>query len=153
MSNRPIFWLDLDNTLISGVQDGPSRIVVQRRPGARKFVEHLSRLGDVGLCTHGVREHAEESLNTIGMRDRFSTIICREDLNEVVPGQGPRLGRPGYMFDDFPVGSWLYDLKATALGIGPDLWIQVDYFGPGSPDKDGLRRAYLELLRRVRKIA
>lgn len=149
---KPMLWTDLDNTLISGVPDG-SRVYVQRRPGARKFIEHLTRLGDVGLCTHGVREHADLALKTIGLTDAFKQIISREDLDKVVPGVGPCLGRPGFMFDDFPVGSWLYDLKATALGISPGLWIQVDYFGPGSPDRDGLRKGYMELMRRVRKSA
>ena len=149
MSTRPDIWIDLDNTLISGVQEG-GKMVVYRRPGARKFTEYLSRIGNLNLCTHGVRDHAEQSLQTIGLRDRFKRIISREDLDRVQPGIGPRIGRPGFMFDDFEVGSWLYDLKATALGIGPELWIQVEYFGPGSPDRDGLRKGYLELLRRVR---
>lgn len=151
--SRPVFWLDLDNTLISGVQESPERVVVTRRPGVRKFLEKLGKIGDLGLCTHGVRDHAEQSLRVLGARDKFKWVLSREDLDKVVPGVGPRLGKPGYMFDDFAVGSWLYDLKATALGISPDLWIQVEYFGPGVPDKDGLRKGYIELVRRVGETA
>ena len=149
---KPPIYVDLDNTLISG-EAGPGQIIVYKRPGTDAFLKRLSKLGKLWLCTHGVRVHAEESLRVIGARDYFHGIICREHLNRVTPGRGPRLAPPGFMFDDYPVGSWLYDLKATALGIGPDLWIKVEKFGPDSPDQDGLRKAYKELLRRVRKSA
>lgn len=150
---KPRFWIDLDNTLISGTQEGDERVIVYRRPGARKFLAKLKELGSLGLCTHGVREHARNALRVTELAGYFDKVLTREDLDRVQPGKGPRLGEPGYMFDDYPVGSWLYDLKATALGIGPALWITVEKFGPDSPDRDGLRKAYMEFIRRVKASA
>ncbi len=149
---KPNFYVDLDNTLISGESQG-DQVVVYKRPGANRFLNSLRRIGTVILLTHGTRDHAREALKVTGLWQHFKRVICREDLDRVVPGVGPVLAPPGYMFDDMPVGHWLYDLKATALGIGPDLWIQVEKFSSEYPDKGGLRKALAELVRRVKKSA
>ena len=145
---RPRLYVDLDNTLICG-DVGDNQVVVYKRPGATRFLRWLASFGDVFLLTHGTREHAKKSLEVTGFGSFFKGVIAREDLSRVTPGKGPKIASRGYMFDDFPVGSWLYDLKATAIGIGPEHWIQVDYFGPGAPDEGGLAKAAKELARRV----
>lgn len=150
---KPIFYVDLDNTLIAGDVAEPGKVVVYKRPGTHRFLSILSGVGDLCLLTHGVREHADESLRVIGVTNHFKKVLSREDLDRVVPGVGPRLGAPGFMFDDYPVGSWLYDLKSTAIGIGPRLWIQVEKFSLEHPDKGGLKKALNELCRRMQKIA
>lgn len=149
---RPNFYVDLDNTLISGEQEG-SQVVVYKRPGAHRFLNNLRKIGNVTLVTHGTRDHAREALRVTGLGKHFRRVICREDLDRVVPGVGPALAPPGYMFDDYAVGSWLFDLKTTALGIGANFWIQVEKFSTEHPDRDGLKKALAEMIRRVRKSA
>lgn len=146
------FYVDLDNTLISG-EPGTNKVVVYKRPGAHRFLNTLRGLGRVTLVTHGTEEHAYQALRVTGLSRHFKRLICREQLDRVTPGVGPLLAAPGFMFDDMPVGHWLYDLKATALGIGPDLWIQVEKFSSEFPDRSGLRKALAELARRVKKSA
>lgn len=149
---RPNFYVDLDNTLISG-EPQETQVVVYKRPGSHRFLNTLRGFGNVTLLTHGTIDHATEALRVTGLSRHFKRILSREDLDRVKPGVGPRLAPPGYMFDDMPVGHWLYELKATALGIGPDLWIQVEKFSSEYPDKGGLRKALAELVRRVKKSA
>lgn len=152
MGKKARFFVDLDNTLISGdVDDVNNRVVVYRRPGAEKFLTTLRTLGDVILLTHGVKEHAREALRVTGLGQFFKFSITREDLDRVTPVTGKPIAPPGIMFDDYPVGSWLYDLKATAIGTygHHDLWIQVERFGFDKPDRDGLKKALIELKRRI----
>ena len=144
---RSRLYCDLDNTLIMGVQNG-NQIHVIVRPGAVKFLKRLAAIGDLWLMTHGVRSHARESLRVMGTRPLFKGILSREDYGHLVPGDKP-IAPPGFIFDDFPVGSWLYDLKATALGINRGLWIEVEPFAFDKPDTGALSRAYHELVRRV----
>lgn len=150
---RPTFYVDLDNTLISGEPKDEETVMIYKRPGANRFLNFLRRYGNVVLLTHGTRDHARDALRVTGLAAHFRRVICREDLDRVVPGVGPALAPPGFMFDDMPVGHWLYDLKTTALGIGPDLWIQVEKFSSEYPDKGGLKKALCELARRLRKSA
>lgn len=146
--SRARLYTDLDETLISG-----SGASIVKRPGADRFIRTLSSIGDLWLITCGSLAHATIAMNVIDPRhEHFKGMITREDLElafddyRVVRNLAP----PGFVFDDFPVGSWVYDVKSAALGIGPKLWIQVEPFHPSEQDRGGLNKALAEFARRLR---
>lgn len=159
-----ILYVDLDETLVANLFDG--RIIP--RPGAKGFLSDLSRHGDLVLLTASARSHASEALGTLGPAARlFRSIVTREDLAPIaaqievietadVPEAGkaelyesvPPILPPGYVFDDFGVGSWVYALKGLATGTPPERWIGVDQFTYKHPDRGGLRKAYREFRKR-----
>jgi hypothetical protein len=164
-------YTDLDDVLVHPVLGGPMDDVVGiiPRPGVDRFIRDLSRHGDVWLLTASMRGHAERALRTIASAARLlAGVITREDLAPVeeqilvvetaVVDEATRrelwsliepVAPPGFVFDDYPVGSGMFILKATAVGIGPESWIRVEPFlGKSGPD-DGLRRAYMEFRRRA----
>lgn len=144
--SRIRLYTDLDATLIDSEENGEN-VEVFVRPGAVPFLKRLAKIGDLWLVTHGTRDHARNALRVMKTRPLFKGLITREDLykrRQVAP--------PGFIFDDFPVGSWLYNLKATALGIDPYFWIKVEPFRVHErPDRGGLDHAFKELVRRVYK--
>lgn len=163
-------YTDLDETLVGNVH-GPDQQVIDiiPRPGVQWFLRTLSNHGDLWLITAANSAHAKQALRKLGREAKlFKGIITREDMKpieeqlEVVletPGltEEQRLTlwkeikpieRPGIIFDDFPVGSSLYAMKSKAIGIDEDKWIVVDPYFPGSPDHQGLKRAYSEFVAR-----
>jgi hypothetical protein len=169
---RPIY-VDLDNTLIAPVfadEPGPGRIVdIRVRPWAPEFLAALSRHGDLILLTHSKLEHAEAALERIGpTANLFAAVLTREDLQPVIDQMDavvetrglepeevdrlleeiPPIAPPGFVFDDMPMWSRGYRMKAIATGIGPDMWIEVPYYGSSGHDRKGLEKAYQEFLKR-----
>jgi len=163
-------YIDLDNTLVNPVTDIlGSVLAILPRPGAEEFLSKLSRDGDIWLLTAATRGHANNALDVLAPVSRkFRGIISIEDMEPVKEqldvilndqaltvddqvhlwNQIRPLFPPGVMFDDYPVGSWMYLLKAASLGIPPDKWIQVEHFGNGKADNGGLKKAYAEFRKR-----
>lgn len=163
-------YLDLDHTLVNPVTDKRGNVTaIIRRPGVTEFLEKLSRDGDLWLLTAAERGHAERALSVLWPASKhFRGIITIEDMalieeQNMVIFQEPGLSNaqrmdlwdeikpiapPGVMFDDFPAGSSMYLLKAAAIGIGPDRWIQVEHFSSQHKDKGGLKKAYADFRKR-----
>jgi len=166
-------YCDLDNVLVRSVIGGPFMHDVVRivpRPDAEWFLRNLAGHGELWLLTASSGDHPRRALRTLGPSAlrHFSGFITREDL-AIVEAQiqvvlttraddSERRGLwslidpiapPGFVFDDFPVESDVFALKATAVGIGPEHWIQVESFDNESPDRGGLRKAYAEFHRRL----
>lgn len=170
MSGR-IIYTDLDHVLINPVlgPDGNEVIEIIPRPGVKAFLENLGRHGDVWLLTASVRDHAERALEVIGrparilkgkltmedmsgVEDELLSILAAEGLSDderLERWAGVRaIAAPGVVFDDFEVGSPIYILKSTAVGINQDSWVEVERFSSGLPDHGGLAKAYAEYKRR-----
>lgn len=164
-------YCDLDNLLVNPVVGGPDLQEVVRivpRPDAGWFLDKLSSHGEVWLLTASYGSHPGRALRTIGpAAGIFSGHITGEDLDLVKAqihvvrsanvSEGERrelwslvspIAPPGVVFDDYPVGSDMFLLKATAVGIGPEHWIEVEPFSDATPDRRGLRKAYREFRRR-----
>lgn len=164
---NPIY-VDLDDTLVYPEQekDGSTRFAV--RPWAPEFVEALTQHGDVFLLTHATRAHALAGLSKLGpAKNRFSGIFSREDLAPIIEqvlivDQAPDLmweerlklyaeispiAPPGVVFDDRSVGSSIFWIKSRAVGIGPDLWIQVPAFLPRREGDRALQSTYKKFVR------
>lgn len=165
---RPLY-VDLDETLIaSSVRGGDVKIYP--RPGVQKFLEQLSRHGDLFLLTHATRPHVEDAFKALGpVSGIFQGVVSREDMEPIIEQidyivQDPRLTMAergmlyqeiqpimprGYVFDDQPVGSELYLIKSAVVGARPKDWIQVKAFKRGVTAGQELKRAYQEYRRRV----
>lgn len=165
-------YTDLDNVLINpvmGGRDGYSVVGIVPRPEAEWFLSKLASYGELWLLTASAGDHPFRGLRTISprARDYFAGFITREDLalveEQIQVVKNARVSReerlelwgliqpiapPGPIFDDYPVGSRMFEMKATAVGIGPEDWIQVEKFDQGMPDRQGLRKAYAEFKRR-----
>lgn len=163
---RRRIYTDLDQVLIAPVVEAGRVVDVLPRPGADWFVRRLASKGDLWLLTAADRTHAFRGLRTLGPAAKvFQGIISWENLEpiaemvrviesekdlskearaELYQSIQP-IAPPGPVFDDFPVGSWVYLVKAAAVGIGEDAWIQVEGFYPESGDGRGL----VEALRRL----
>lgn len=166
-------YCDLDDVLVRSVMGGPFMndiVQIVPRPDAEWFLRKLAGHGELWLLTASSGDHPRRALRALGPSTsrHFSGFITREDL-AIVEAQiqvvrtarvddSERRGLwslidpiapPGFVFDDFPVGSDVFALKATAVGIGPEHWIQVESFDDESPDRSGLRKAYAEFLTRL----
>ena len=173
-SVKNLIYVDLDDTLIHAEADPETRVVgrIIVRPGASAFIRRLGQMGTVVLLTHAPRDHAMRGLKAIGSASEvFVNVISREDLQPVIDqieaiNSTPKLREkdkirlyrevlpiapPGFMIDDWPVGSWMYWLKSCALGIGRNQWIQVIPFDPYKTNGAALNYAYYELYKRVAK--
>jgi hypothetical protein len=166
---RPIF-VDLDQTLIDSDVDGLGNVTaIYPRPGVGHFLGKLSGRGDLFLLTHAERPHVKNAFRAIGKPAKlFQGVISREDMSEIVEQieyifQDPKLTdeerrmiyqeiQPimprGYVFDDQPIGSELYLIKAAAVGARPSDWVQVKAFKRNGAVDHELERAYQEYLRR-----
>lgn len=167
---RPIY-VDLDATLIDSEVDVLGNVTkIHARPGAGRFLEKLSRHGDLFLLTHAMRDHVKNAFRVLGKPTKlFLDVISREDMapvieqvdyllkdhrlttaecgmlyQEIVP-IAPR----GYIFDDQDVGSYLYLIKTAAVGARPKEWIQVKAFQHGATSGNALETAYQEYVRRA----
>lgn len=160
-------YTDLDNVLINPVLDPITGAVVEiiPRPDVEWFLEMLARQGELWLLTAAQDYHAESALAIIGpASENITGIISAQDLYPVsrqvemiFDAQGlsdedraqlaneiPPIMPPGVIFDDYPVGSGMFWMKSSAVGIGPERWIQVEAFSDESPDRGGLRKAFEE---------
>jgi len=150
---RPNLYVDLDSTLIHPVGAEGDRIYVKVRPGIEWFFRSLAQVGKVNILTHGVREHAHRALPLLPAK-YINLVVAREDMQPVANAleykQTPRpILPPGPIFDDYPWGSWLANLKSAAVGIRePRYWIQVERFDFDAPDRGGLKKAFGEFIRR-----
>lgn len=172
-SNVARIYVDLDNVLVRSVMGGPFMhygVQIVPRPDAEWFLRKLAGHGEPWLLTASSGDHPRRALRALGPSAlrHFSGLITREDL-AIVEAQiqvvltarvdeSERRGLwslidpiapPGFVFDDFPVGSDVFALKATAVGIGPERWIQVESFDTENPDRGGLRKAYAEFCSRL----
>ena len=169
----PLIYVDLDDTLIHPEVDSAGMVTnIIVRPGASGFLRRLGQMGTVVLLTHAMRDHAIRGLEAIGPASEvFVDILSREDLQPVIdqieainstPGLREKdkirlyrevlpIAPPGFMLDDWGVGSWMYWLKSSALGIGRKQWIQVLPFDPYQTNGAALNHAYYELYRRAAK--
>jgi hypothetical protein len=170
---KPIYS-DMDNVLVApiiehGTNDAVDLIV---RPGVDEFLGNLSRYGDLCLLTAASAVWAKKVLKRIGPSARlFKDVVTREDMVPIskqieIVEKSPGLTDtdredlyreikpmlpPGVIFDDYPVGSWMYRLKGFATGIvylNPSLWVQVEEFNQDGVDDGGLEKAYLEFKKR-----
>lgn len=164
-------YTDLDHVLINPVINPISGTVVEiiPRPDVEWFLENLAREGELWLLTAADDVHAEAALDLIGPASAYlSGMISATDLYPVskqlgmildaqglseedvqeLAAQIPPIAEQGVIFDDFPVGSEMFWLKSSAVGIGPERWIQVDAFSNEFPDQGGLRKAYEEFVTR-----
>jgi hypothetical protein len=160
-------YIDLDETLLTGVET-VSGLMPRVRPDAGWFLRMMSTHCDLWLLTRANKAWAEEGLQAIGpTASVFVGMISREDLLpiqeqiEVIFNAGlsenetdallreiPPIAPAGVIFDDFQIGSFMYWIKALAVGIGEYQWIQVEEFSKKSPDRGGLHKAYLEFKRK-----
>jgi hypothetical protein len=167
-----ILYSDLDEVLVSPIRSKPDdagMVPIVPRPGAKRFLADLSQHGDVVLISHGTRPHVARGIEMLGDGARYLRgVITREDMEpiqaqiDVVEKSGlpdetkvdlyqeiPPIFEPGFVFDDFPVGSWMYALKGIATATPPERWIQVEAFVYPKPDRGGLRKAYVEFTKRL----
>jgi hypothetical protein len=167
---RPLF-VDLDATLIDSDVDARGNVInITPRPGVEKFLEKLSRHGDLFLLTHATRPHVKDAFKTIGPASGlFQGVISREDMEPVIEQidylmndrrltSGERamlyqeiqpIAPRGYIFDDQPIGSELYLIKTATVGARPKDWIQVKPFDRRATAGQELERAYQEYRRRA----
>lgn len=155
--------------MVSAVAARGGGYSITKRPGVDQFIRSLSSHGELYVLSHATRDHVLNALEAIGDSSHaFQGILSREDLQPVIdqleivtsePGLSerersrlimeiPPIAPRGVMFDDFPPRSWMYSIKATALGIDERHWIQVAPFNDLKPDRRGLEKAYQEYLRR-----
>lgn len=166
---RPLY-VDLDNTLIdSEVDELENVLAIYPRPGVGKFLDKLSRHGDLFLLTHAMKPHVKNAFRAVGKPMKlFQGVISREDMAPIIEQldyivNDPRLTMEergmlyqeiqpimprGYVFDDQAIGSDLYLLKSATVGARPSDWIQVKAFKHGATTGNALERAYQEYLRR-----
>jgi len=167
-----ILYSDLDEVLVSPIRsmpDAEGMVPIVPRPGADRFLADLTQHGDVVLLSHGTQAHVARGIEMLGDGARYLRgVITREDLDpiqaqiDVVEKSGlpeqtkldlyqeiPPIFEPGFVFDDFAVGTWMYALKGIATATPPERWIQVEPFMYPKPDRGGLRKAYLEFTRRL----
>lgn len=168
---HPIYT-DLDQVLIAPiidpVTDLPVDLVV--RPDVAWFLESISRYGELCLLSSANLDWVNFALQRLGAARKFITRVYTisdlypialrlemidkvkdESDREQLDAQVPPLLTPGVIFDDYPVGSWMYRLKAIATGIAsidPLMWIEVAPFTSTAPDVGGLRQAFQEFLKR-----
>jgi hypothetical protein len=165
-------YVDLDQVLIAPIlgDDGePKDLIV--RPGVGEFLDALRAHGEPCLLSSANQYWVEYALGRLGAAvDPLARIYTLDDLFQValrlemiervknakdreeLKAQIPALLPPGFIFDDYPVGSWMYDLKGVATGIvhlSEDLWIRVPPFTSDTPDRDGLKKAFLEFEKKV----
>jgi len=165
-----LLYTDLDDTIVTSSVDRYGQVLeITPRPGVDQFIRSLSNHGELYVLSHATRDHVLNALEAIGDSSHaFQGILSREDLQPVIeqleivasePGLSerernrlimeiPPIAPRGVMFDDFPPRSWMYMIKATALGIDERHWIQVAPFNDLKPDRGGLEKAYREYLRR-----
>lgn len=157
-------YLDLDNTLINPVQDLKGNVTrIVPRPHVDWFLNKMSKEGELWLLTAAERRHAKRGMEALRPGSHhFRGVISIENMKPIeeqleiiseTPGLSmdnafelwktiPPISTPGIMFDDFEVGSSMYYLKAAAIGIGPEQWVQVEHFSSKQPDRNGLKKAY-----------
>lgn len=95
MASRPLLFVDLDETLVHSKpasmkdEDFPAEgtesmeshnYITVLRPGVRGFLDSLSLLGDVYLCTAASRSYATEILENFGLGAYFKDIYSREHV-------------------------------------------------------------------------
>lgn len=163
-------YTDLDETLIANVLDGDGNSVdIIPRPGVSWFLRTLSQHGSLWLITYATMPHVRQAFKKLGADSKlFRGIISRETMVPVeeqikvvleTPGlsedeqfalwnQIKPIAKPGVVFDDFPIMSSLGALKSKSVGITDDKWIQVAPYLPGTPDRQGLKRAFSEFVAR-----
>lgn len=146
-------YVDLDSTLIHPLGTDDGKIYVNVRPHIGWFFKKLSTVGNVNILTHGVREHAHRALPLLPTK-YINLVIAREDMKPIADaieyGRKSRpIYPPGPIFDDQEWGGWLAKLKSQTVGIDdPKLWIQVERFDLDEPDRDGLKKAWFEFVKR-----
>lgn len=159
--SRPRAYIDMDETLLTGVETTRG-LMPRMRPDAGLFLRMISAHCDLWLLTMASREWAEEGMRAVGPTSSvFVGMITREDLlpieeqiavifnsglseaeTKALLGEVQPIALQGVIFDDFPVGSWMYWIKSLAVGIGPEQWMQVDKFSKDHPGRGGLMKAY-----------
>lgn len=164
-------YVDLDSTLIDSDVDKLGNVVkIHARPGAGRFLEKLSRHGDLFLLTHAMRDHVKNAFQVLGKPTKlFVDVISREDMEPIIEQvdyllkdvrltseergmlyqEIAPIAPRGYIFDDQPVGSYLYLVKTAAVGARPKDWIQVKAFRHGTTSGNALESAYQEYLSRA----
>lgn len=90
-SNKTIFYVDLDETLVSHTFDPDVEsteimgIGFILRPGALDFLKSLRSMGDVALCTSSTRDYATAVCDEFGISSYLNKgIISREDLKSQI---------------------------------------------------------------------
>lgn len=163
-------YVDLDETLVANVVNEEGDVLnIIPRPGVQWFLRMLSLHGDLWLLTAANELHARRALYVLGPEARlFKGIITREMMKPVedhidliMTSEGltdeqrhellnlvQPIEKPGIMFDDFPVGSALWEMKSRSIGIDESKWIQVEPFHYLKPERQGLKRAYSEFIAR-----
>lgn len=166
-------YCDNDNTLTApewSPTGGNEIVNVLVRPKAEWFLEQLSKHGEVYIITAATKDYATRALERLGDARKFiKGVLSREDMlpvsNKIVDIEcNPELewiekerlyqkikpiAPEGFIFDDYPVGGWLYKLKSKVIGINESKWIKVKPFGPNDPDDGGLEKAYAEFVERL----
>jgi hypothetical protein len=167
-------YSDLDNVLINPVEDAATGEIISiiPRPDVDWFLRELAKDGEVWIMTAAERAHADRALDVLGdlALPYLSGVLSAEDLypawsqvdmilnvseisdedRAALFAQIPPVAPAGVIFDDWPLRSKLFYVKTSAAGVGPESWIEVEPFSPGSPDRGGLRRAHAEYVRRFR---
>jgi hypothetical protein len=165
-------YSDLDNVLINPMEDAATGEIISivPRPDVDWFLRELAKDGEVWILTAAEREHADRALEVLGdlALPYLAGVLSAEDLYPAwsqvdmilgVPeitdedraallAQIPPVAPAGVIFDDWPLRSKLYYVKTSAVGVGPEKWIEVEPFSVSSPDRGGLRRAHADYVRR-----
>lgn len=168
-------YVDLDETLIGPVRDWREPSVMtgfKLRPGVREFLQELSKHGRITILTAASFDWAREVVPQLPGMTLVRQVVTREELYPIAEQMAVIEEAPvteeerealyrevepiyptGYMFDDYPVGSWMWRYKSLAAGIPPKRWIQVSRFTPETPDREGLsglKEAIREFRRRLK---
>jgi putative hydrolase of the HAD superfamily len=80
---KPLFFFDLDDTLVDRADGGGERLVA----GAEEMLEHAARLGVVGILSNGSREREGAAVTRFRL-DRWARhVILSDDVGAMKPSR------------------------------------------------------------------
>lgn len=140
-------------------------MAVYPRPNALKFVEEVSKLGTICVCSTASRDYAIAALgDALGVLHLFKDVATRNDIypegreNGAQQGWGWPKGLSFLLVDDMPPWSEAIDSKREFLGIGRNEkfsrhLINVESYEGWDPDDDELMKNILpEVKKRVKEM-
>ena len=141
MQPAPSIYVDLDETLVHSLDKNNlpenlvemikglealdwGRYITLLRPGVKEFLDELSSLGDLFICTAASRSYAVAVLSYFGLMEYFVSVYSMEDIGNDV------LSQPNdfILIDNLPTMSGDVLQKLHFLGV-------PDYLPEGSPSQ------------------
>lgn len=150
---NPSIYVDLDETLVHSIKRSHveeeelqrlydesnghaivmSDYITFLRPGAEEFLQSISSMGTLYLCTAASKSYAAEILEEFGLTSYFDDIFARDAIH----GRAKRSqSGPTVLIDNLPTGSSDIRAKLRFIGVPP-------YTTPlGSDPKEDLEKKH-----------